>query len=179
MPRPPSRPPVLREGIGLSPLAVKMCLGVILLGLMAWVLWWINAVNDRLQAERRIAASPALAGWLQAARREIADFERQSGLAAPGSRTRMTEAVWVGTVKARELNNPANNRPQLIGVTLQPAHLLAGRRSPKDERGDTVRISVKDFHFATGEPQRGEPWVFSVARINGGFNFVRDARPMP
>jgi hypothetical protein len=160
-------------------MALRVCLGAVLLGLVAALLWWINAVNDRLQAERRLAANPVLATWLEAARREIADFERQSGLAAPSGPRRLAEAVWIGTVKGRELNNPVNHRPQLIGITLQPAHLLAGRRSPKDERSDTVRISVKDFHFPTGEPQRGEPWVFSVARINGGFNVVRDARPMP
>jgi hypothetical protein len=178
-----ARPQVTRaaenDGIGLSPVAVKVCLGLAVLGAAATLVWWINRINDRVQAERRVLTNPALASWFESARREIAVFERQSALAAPARGERLVEAVWTGTVSKRELNHPVNRRPELIGVTLSPAHLLAGRRSPKDERNDTVRISVKDFRFATGEPQTGERWVFSVDRINGGFNVVRDARPVP
>jgi hypothetical protein len=160
-------------------MAAKVCLGLAVLAATAALVWWINRINDRVQAERRVLSNPALAAWFDAARRDIAVFERQSGLAAPAPPGRLVEAVWTGIISKRELNHPVNRRPELIGVTLNPAHLLAGRRSPKDERNDTVRISVKDFRFPTGEPQVGERWVFSVDRINGGFNVVRDARPIP
>ncbi len=167
-----SAPP--KETVTLSPLFLKCLLALALLTGAALLLWRFDAYNDRLQTQRRLSDHPVLGGWYQSLCGQIEEVEA----GRPGS-ARRPEAFWIGKVSRRELGNPAGQAPILLGVTLAPAHLLAGRRSAKDGRGHAVSISVKDFAFPHGQPQIGEHWAFAVYRINDGHSVAYDAKPVP
>jgi hypothetical protein len=155
-----------------------VALGVLGLG-AAVLLWKIDKTNQKLQAEHRLAADPVIGAWLTDMRAEI-DARERSG-AAPGTGTRrQAEAVWLGRVRSLEFTNRQGEGPRLSDVTLDPAHLVAGQRSPLDPRGDSgVRISVIGHQWPRGEPREGESWVFSVYRINKGNNVAHAAFPAP
>jgi hypothetical protein len=150
------------------------------LALAAFGMWRIELLNQRVQVERRLAANPQVASWLERMKSEIGEFERLAAGARPATGGQpLAEAVWVGTVTGRPRNRPDRSHPEVVLVRLKPAWLLAGRRSPKDDVGGEVSVGVREFHFVQGEPQLGERWLFAVQRRNGGYNFVRDALAVP
>ena len=143
------------------------------------ILWRVNLTNQRLQAEHRLAIHPVLGLWLSDMREEIDVFERSGTAGGPADR-RLAEAVWLGRVRSLDFTTKQGEGPRLSDVTLDPAHLVAGRRSPLDPRGDGgVRISVLGHQWPRGEPREGESWVFSVYRINKGNNVARAAHRAP
>jgi hypothetical protein len=150
------------------------------LALAAFGMWQIELLNRRVQVERRLAADPTVAAWIERMKSEVGQFERPPAGGQPTARAApLAEAIWYGTVADRPRNRPDRSHPEVVIVRLKPAWLLAGRRSPKDESGGEVSVGVRDFQFATGEPQLGERWLFAVHRRNGGYNFVRDALAVP
>jgi len=180
MPRPVARPLPPRPAVALPRwLLAAAALGVLLLG-ATMLLWRINKTNDRLQAEHRLAVDPVLGLWMSDMREDIDAFERGAGTAAGTGGRRLAEAVWLGRVRSLDYTTKQGEGPRLSDVTLTPAHLLAGRRSPLDPRGDAgVRISVLGHKWPRGEPREGETWVFAVYRINKGNNVAHAAHPAP
>lgn len=177
MARPAARTKPAPPVVAVPPFVIKGAAGMLALIGLAFLLWKVDAHNDRLQAERRLAEDPALSGWFEAMQDEIATFER--GPKSADASGKLAEAVWLGTVSRRTRDSREFRSPQLTDVTLSPAYLMAGRRSPRDESKNAVRISVMGFSFPRGEPQEGERWVFAVRRINNGHNVVRAAHPAP
>jgi len=179
MPRPVARSLPPRPVVALPRwLLAAAGTGALLLG-ASGLLWRLNKTNDRLQSEHRLAADPVLGLWMADMKQEIEAFER--GAAPPeGARQRLAEAVWLGRVHSLDYTTKQGEGPRLSDVILAPAHLLAGRRSPMDPRGeDGVRISVLGHTWPRGEPRKGEPWVFAVRRINKGNNVAHAAHPAP
>ncbi|MFN0128280.1 MAG: hypothetical protein ACKV19_16525 [Verrucomicrobiales bacterium] len=145
----------------------------------AALLWHVNRTNQRLQAEHRLVADPVLGLWLAEMRRDIETFEKSGGAANQGGR-RLAEAVWLGRVRAVDFTTRQGEGPRLSDVILDPAHLMAGRRSPLDPRRDgAVRVSVLGHQWPQGEPRAGESWVFAVYRINKGNNVAHAAHRAP
>lgn len=164
-----------RETVPLNSGVLKGLLAVALLAVVMVLLWRFDAYNERVQLERRLTQHPVLGVWHAEVRAQIERAERSPMT----TEQRMPEALWVGQVTRRELASPSDRAPILLGVTLSPAHLLAGRPSAKDGRGRSVSISVKDFVFPQGQPQIGERWAFAVYRINDGHSVAYDARLVP
>lgn len=168
-----SAPP--RETVPLNSGVLKGLLAVALLAVVVVALWRFDAHNERIQMRRRLTDHPVLGTWHTDM---CAQIER--GAVGVGPRAgRTPEALWVGQISRRELGNPSDRAPILLGVTLAPAQLLAGQLSAKDGRGRAVSISVKDFVFPQGQPQIGERWAFAVYRINDGHSVAYDARLVP
>lgn len=179
MPRPVARPLPPRPTAELP----RWLLTVVALGLLglgaAVLLWKVNKTNQQLQAEQRLVADPVVGAWLTEVRAEIEARERSGAEPKTGGR-RQAEAVWLGRVRSLDFTTRQGEGPRLSDVTLDPAHLVAGRRSPLDPRRDSgVRISVLGHQWPRGEPREGESWVFSVYRINKGNNVAHAAFPAP
>lgn len=179
MPRPVARPLPPRPTAELPRWFLKLVpLGLLVAGAIV-LLWKVNQANQRLQAEQRLAADPVLGAWLTDTRNAIEARDGSGAGPATGDR-RQAEAVWLGRVRSLEFITRQGEGPRLSDVTLDPAYLVAGRRSPRDPRGDSgVRISVLGHQWPRGEPREGEPWVFSVYRINEGNNVAHTAFPAP
>ncbi len=140
----------------------------------------VDRSNQKIQAEHRLTVDPVLGAWLADMREEIAAFDKTAGAASSRSGERFAEAVWLGRVRTVDFTTRQGEGPRLSEVLLDPAHLIAGRRSPLDPRRDGgVRISVLDHRWPRGEPREGESWVFAVSRINKGNNVTYAAFPAP
>jgi len=181
MPRPTARPLPPRP-VAALPRWVPAVVGAgLLVATAAVILWQVDQTNQQLQAEHRVVEDPVLGPWLVEMRAEIEAREPDGGAPAmlPGGR-RLPEAIWLGRVRSVGFSTPQGERPRLSSVELGPAHLLAGRRSPLDPRGNAgVAISVMGFQWPRGEPRQGESWVFAVYRINKGNNVAQAAYPAP
>jgi len=180
MPRPAARPLPPRPVVALPRWLLAAAALTALLLAASVLLWRLNKTNNQLQAERRLASDPVLGLWLADMREDIESFERGAPQ-PPGNGTRpLAEAVWLGRVRSLDYTHKHREGPRLSDVTLSPAHLLAGRRSKNDPRGEgSVRISVLGHSWTRGEPREGEQWVFSVRRINEGNNVAHTAHPAP
>ncbi len=162
--------------VGIHPrwfkLGLLLCVAVAGLG----GLLKVEKMNRRLQIEARLRDSPSVGAWLQQMRTTV---EKNATLAPPSKTGGPTGpvAVWVGTVSDREHNNPESRRPELTGVRMSPAWLVAGTRGPKDDAGEKISMAVlPGMEFADGQPAKGEVWVFAVERIDGGHTRVFDGR---
>ncbi len=160
-------------GIVSHPWVLRVVLAGLVMGAIAVGLLKLDSLSRRTQLQRAMESDRPLMTWLDAVKREIA---------TPGRPTEVFEeakaqAVWLGMIVDRELSTPEHRQPTLVALKLASAMRLAGDSGPHDGR-DNLSVSLGDFHFPAGPPQKGEHWVVAVWRKKSGHNFIRDARKL-
>jgi hypothetical protein len=152
---------------GVSPRAVWACVAAACVVMLGIGIWQLERTNQKLQTLRRLRQDPALGGWFQQMQEEISSPE-----GGPAN-VRTTHQIWVGTVA--ECRVSQDRRRQPIGVRLQNAMLVAPESG--SGRGTLEEISVVDFPFHHGIPQKGQLWAFAIWTDSRGLPFIRDAMP--
>ncbi len=170
----PAKEPARPAPPPISPVAVKVAVAVIILGLCALGVVQLERVNARKQIERRMQEDPQLASWF---RRMQGEIEGKEGESSRPSGRPSAQALWVGRIRSQSKNSPNHERPKVIGLDLDDCTLLLGEKGATDKRS-VIRVSCEDYSFRGGLPAPNEQWAIAVWRDSKGGNFIRDAVPL-
>lgn len=137
---------------------------------------WLEKVNVRFQAERRLREDPKLGPLVAKLTALVQQHERSGALADPvaAEQKRLPQAVWVGRVREYIQGRPMDDHLPTDTLYLTDALLLAGKQGRNDQR-TRVPVGRRDYVFRGPLPRAGERWLISVWRDRSGNNAIHYA----